>query len=240
MDDISKEDTKNSKNCLTVQNMLLESNVDQGPASKLFCFALTPANVQQNKGHVRRMLCGCESEKAREEFCAAIAASKAAFAGIKHKTTGLLCAPATGGKHLAHAVERKASPDEGSIYPKSQRVGLDVDVCSRDGQAMAGDQSSAQTVGDDVRKSIARDQTNVKAESSTEEAMDGQPRGAVLAELDMRDIKAAIEGLQIQINQTQKTHMQKHGESLALLSAHSFALLSSSHPLTPHDSSHVM
>ena len=66
---------------LSVHGMLVERGAPSaeaavpGQVSALYCFALTPCDLKENKGHVRRMLCGCASESERDEWCAAIAAA---------------------------------------------------------------------------------------------------------------------------------------------------------------------
>ena len=38
----------------------------------LFVFHLTPADIQENKGHIRMIVCACESVEERDAWCDAI------------------------------------------------------------------------------------------------------------------------------------------------------------------------
>jgi hypothetical protein len=46
--------------------------------TSLFVFHLTPADIPANKGHVRKIVCACESVEDRDAWCDAI--------GILHVT----------------------------------------------------------------------------------------------------------------------------------------------------------
>lgn len=51
-----------------------------GPDGLMACFAMTPANIPFNKGHVRRILCGCDSLSERQKWTDALTASSVKYA----------------------------------------------------------------------------------------------------------------------------------------------------------------
>lgn len=79
------ESTDNASGSLCVRDMLVEADagVHSGPEGSLLCFALTPADVAENEGHVRRILCGCVSAEERDAWSTALSAARDAISGSR-------------------------------------------------------------------------------------------------------------------------------------------------------------
>ena len=87
---LSKEDSQSEDNALgslSVRGMRVEGDVgrEEGPEGALFCFAITPAAVDANQGHIRRIVCGCQTQHQQSLWSLALTAARDETMKIQEK-----------------------------------------------------------------------------------------------------------------------------------------------------------